>query len=95
MLEFAQEEGNNDLELIAHEIKNNIPILKELTSPSTPDSSWIYTHPISLTGWTIATVFFSNEIGLAPSVLKSYIFNIIICFSITLLLVIYTVPFIF
>jgi len=87
LLEFAQEEGNNSLELIAHEIKDGKPILKELSSRSTQDSSWIYTHPISLTGWTIATVFFSNEIGLASSVIKDYIFDIIICFCITLLLI--------
>ena len=87
LLQFAQEEGNSDLEYIAREIKEGKPILKEFTNNSTHKLSWIYTHPIDITGWTIATVFSSNEIGLPLSVIKSYIFDVTIFLSITFLLI--------
>lgn len=87
LLQFAQEEGNHDLEYIAREIKQGKPILKEFYNRSTDKLAWIYTQPVEITGWTIATVFSSSEIGLPLSVKKAYIFDIIIYLSITFLLI--------
>lgn len=86
LLQFAQEEGNHNLEYIAREIKDGKPVFKKFVSGSKNSSSWIYTHPIEKTGWTIATVFSSNEIGLAFSDIKAYVFDVTIYVSITFLL---------
>lgn len=85
LLEFAQEQGNEDLERIAEQIKKGKPILEQISSESTIPS-WIYTFPIRETGWTIAMVFPANEVGLAPSAIIADIFDIIIYLSITFLL---------
>lgn len=89
LLQFAQEEGNRDLEYIAKEIREGKVILKQFSSGS--KTSWIYTRPISITGWTIATVFSANEIGLPPSLIKDYIFNVTIYISITALILLYII----
>jgi len=89
LLQFAQEEGNHSLEYIAREIKENKPILKKFSDGSTRKAIWIYTEPIEITGWTIGTIFSSNEIGLPLSVIKAYIFDVIAYISITLLIVLF------
>ena len=83
--EFAHENNSEQLEAIAQEIKKGQPLLRKFSSESI-QSSWIYAHPIGISDWVIATVFNSNEIGLAPSIIKAHFFIIIICSSITLLL---------
>lgn len=86
LLQFAQEEGNKELEFIAREMQTGKSILKQFSDGSNT-SSWIYTRPVNITGWTLATVFSTHEIGLPPSLIKDYIFNISIYLSITVLIV--------
>ncbi len=90
LLEFAQEEGDNDLEHIAQKISAGKPILEEISSGTTQNTSWIYTQPVGIAGWTVASVFPSSEIGLPLSVIKDNIFNIIIFLSISILLILDT-----
>ena len=87
LLQFAQEEGNSDLEYIAQEIKNGKPFLQKFSNRSAHNSSWIYSQPIDIAGWTLATVFSSNEIGLSISAIKAHIFDVTVYLSITFLLI--------
>lgn len=86
LLQFAQAEGNNDLGLVANQMKEGKPLLKHLFNKATDRGSWIYSHPIPMSGWTIATVFFDSEIGLGPTLIRKYLFKIVMVTSIMLLL---------
>jgi len=85
LIEYAQEENNEDLEEIAKEIKLEKPIFTQFLNPTTQSTFYIYTQPITLTGWTIATVFSAKEVGLTDSQVRQYIFYIIILIALTLL----------
>ena len=85
LLQFAQEEGSEDLEEIAKEVKSNKPIFRSFLNYATQSTSWIYTHPINITNWTIATVFSSDQVGLSYDNIKKHIFIIITYITIALL----------
>jgi hypothetical protein len=85
LLQFAQEEGNDSLQRISEKIRLEKPLLMEFTNPGAKFSSWIYSQPITINGWTLATVFSNQEIGLPMEKIKKNLFIIIIYLTLTIM----------
>ncbi len=86
LLQFAQEYGDEELVHIAFEMQEKKPLLRHYYNKATQSDSWLYTHPIEPSGWTIATLFKDTEIGLTPDRIRENIFDIIFYTMITLLI---------
>lgn len=79
LFQFAEREGDDELARFANEVRNGKPLLANFYNKTTQSDVWMYSQPMTSTGWTVITVFKDSEIGLTASEIRHHIFMIIGC----------------
>jgi hypothetical protein len=86
LLQYAQSQGNEELASIAQKALEGKTLIASYTSKATKERYWIYTHPIKINNWIIASLFVEDEVDLPSQTIRHYYFWIILWTTITILL---------
>lgn len=86
LIQFAQEEGDEELVTIATTIREQHSLLKQYINRTTQKTMWIYTQSIQANDWTIGTIFSQRDIKLPFSEVRKHLFIIVAYITLTLLI---------
>lgn len=74
LLQYAQENGNEELARIAQKPLNKVAQFASYKSSDTQEHTWIYFQPITTNQWTLGIIFPQKDIGLSTDVIRHFHF---------------------